>query len=265
MNQKSTKPDTKSVKSKKPERKPAVSRSRYMGSPVVRKMQSGPSNSFTHPHQNLDPRPQRKSNVHNSKKSLNLPSAEEMMGQTYDGSTLTSMPSRAPPAPGGLNSFMEGMVKRGDTRNEKEKHDELISPHVLSLLSSDDDSMENTWAEIADASLVVERAINRIETMKSDDTDTSHRIQDLLSMRSSDDGDVERALHVLRKHAERLGVRESDLLLAVKSDGESVDSVAESETRTMTFTEEIMEAFQMYTGTKTPSQKKKVAKSARKK
>ena len=177
-----------------------------------------------------------RSNLKDHKKSQkatpsNPPAMEIQTGGTYDGSTLTSLPDGA----------YQHRAKGAD------QHIKGVRSPLFSL-ESDDDSMGHTWAEIADASLVVERAINKIETMKSDDTDTSRKIKNLLSNDTDTDGaataDVEQALQVLRKHADRLGVRESDLLLAVKS--EDIESVEEVSVRSLTFTEEVMEAFNMY-------------------
>jgi len=148
------------------------------------------------------------------------------MDYTYDASTLTSTPSNLP-------------ATKGATKEMRRKQSDSFA-----ISSTETDSMGRAWAEIADASLVVEKAINKIERLKSDEENNSQKIHNIISLKSQDEGNVEEALLVLRKHAERLGVRESDLLLAVKS--EDTPSVEEASIRSMTFTEEIMEAFNMY-------------------
>ncbi|GAX24000.1 hypothetical protein FisN_26Lh063 [Fistulifera solaris] len=136
----------------------------------------------------------------------------------------------------------KGKIPRSSSAKRQDRLENIYSA------GDDNDSMANTWAEIADASLIVERAMDRIHTFGSDVTDSSRKVQDLLSLGSLDTmgDDVEQALRVLRKHANRLGVRESELLLAVKSDGyESKDDDEES-VRTLTFGEELMDAFNLY-------------------
>lgn len=142
------------------------------------------------------------------------------------------------------------------------RHDRL---EQIYSTGDDNDSMANTWAEIADASLIVERAMDRIHTFGSDVTDTSRKVHDLLSLESLDTmgDDVEQALRVLRKHATRLGVRESELLLAVKSDGyESKDD--EESVRTLTFGEELMEAFNLYMNKPKPVKKSRTKMNVQK-
>jgi hypothetical protein len=75
------------------------------------------------------------------------------------------------------------------------------------------------WEEIAAATMVVERAIREIEPSDAQSITKS-------SGPSTIGEEVEKALQTLKKHAERLGVKESDLLLAVKS-------LDEVETRTI--------------------------------
>ncbi len=151
------------------------------------------------------------------------------------GEQEASLPSK-------VGNKTEGKIPRSSSVIRQDRLENIYSA------GDDNDSMANTWAEIADASLIVERAMDRIHTFGSDVTDSSRKVQDLLSLGSLDTmgDDVEQALRVLRKHANRLGVRESELLLAVKSDGyESKDDDEES-VRTLTFGEELMDAFNLY-------------------
>jgi hypothetical protein len=107
------------------------------------------------------------------------------------------------------------------------------------------------WDQIAAASLIVERAIKKIEP--SVVSQSSPR-----SLSPSTIGpEVEKALLTLKKHAERLGVKESDLLLAVHIEDDSTEEQEDGtmdETNTMdddcsgnalTMKEEILEVFKM--------------------
>ena len=79
------------------------------------------------------------------------------------------------------------------------------------------------------------------------------KLKFLLSVVSDEDtlGDVEKALNTLKKHASRLGVKETDLLLAVGSQGEGTprSTVEESDSRSyrsMTLGEELLNIFGMF-------------------
>jgi len=114
---------------------------------------------------------------------------------------------------------------------------------VIKRSSSD---LNDTWQEIADASLVVEKAMDRLDTFKSEDTEDPAKLKFLLSVVSDDDtiGDVEKALAILRKHAGRLGVKETDLLMAVGSqDTTGNDTGAEDSYKSLTFGEELYNTF----------------------
>jgi len=121
------------------------------------------------------------------------------------------------------------------------------------------------WEEIARASLIVENAIKSFRPGDGGDAK---------SFVSTVGEEIEKALETLSKHAERLGVKESDLLLAVRSNDDmteaevlstaskqvpgqaegrddrsrgSVDPNASVHSdNTLTFGEEILEAFKMY-------------------
>jgi hypothetical protein len=80
-------------------------------------------------------------------------------------------------------------------------HETVASPSALDAA---------VWDEIADAGLIVERAIEQLE-QATKAGDISTKASSTLS------GDIEKALLTLKKHADRLGVTETDLLLAVKS------------------------------------------------
>ncbi|GKZ01562.1 hypothetical protein MPSEU_001106700 [Mayamaea pseudoterrestris] len=124
------------------------------------------------------------------------------------------------------------------------------SSRLSSALSED---TRDTWAEIADASQVVERAMDRLDTFKSEDEiDDPARLKALLASVSDDQsiGNVEKALDTLRKHATRLGVKEADLLLAVEST--DTMSFGEQTTKTnksykdMTLAQEIFNVLSLY-------------------
>lgn len=87
-------------------------------------------------------------------------------------------------------------------------------------------STRGTWNEIVDASRIVGKAFRSVELSPSDDEEDSpeERLDNLMSIVSDDSslGDVERALEVLKKHANRLGIRESDLLQSLKSDEDAL-------------------------------------------
>jgi hypothetical protein len=85
------------------------------------------------------------------------------------------------------------------------------------------------WDEIAEAGAIVERAIEKLEeATKAGDLST--KASSTLSE------DIEKALLTLKKHADRLGVTETDLLLAVKSTdgGESEANPKSGQTPTHT-------------------------------
>ena len=157
----------------------------------------------------------------------------------FDGSTLTSLP-------GGVNS----------SESNENQYPAVHQREVFSEAS--EDTSEDAWTKIADAAVVVESALNRIETIHSGDSaDPDRLLRQLISVGSSDSAvvhDLENALKVLKKQAARLGVRESDLLLAVKgSDCTSMDE--ETSINTLTFTEEVIDAYNMIK--KTPQRKRR--------
>ena len=92
------------------------------------------------------------------------------------------------------------------------------------------------WAEVNNAANVLGRVMGSVENNQSVDTsDEAQRLRVLLS-EDSTMGDVEQALDVLKRHAHRLGVRETDLLLAaVKSED------TEMSIRSWTLGEELMD------------------------
>jgi hypothetical protein len=104
---------------------------------------------------------------------------------------------------------------------KKTEHDDasvltsLNSAHFTDAASIINMNFANAWDEIAKASLVIEDAINKIDTSLRNGEGNS-RTHD-----STIGSEVEKALTILKKHADRLGVKESDLLLAVRSDDES--------------------------------------------
>ena len=103
------------------------------------------------------------------------------------------------------------------------------------------------WDEIAHASSVVESAMKKLEPAQKD---APPEIQSVMS------DEIERALLTLKKHADRFGVTESDLLLAVKSQDDSQSkgdnqTAVESEVstiteKTMTIGQEILDVFKTY-------------------
>jgi predicted transglutaminase-like cysteine proteinase len=98
------------------------------------------------------------------------------------------------------------------------------------------------WAEVNNAANVLGRAMSQVDVSKS--VDTSDEAQHLHRLLSEDSaiGDVEQALVILKRHAQRLGVRESDLLLAAaKSEDSELMSV-----RSLTLGEEVMEMMHSY-------------------
>jgi hypothetical protein len=82
-------------------------------------------------------------------------------------------------------------------------------------------------------------------------------------------GDVEKALNTLKKHASRLGVKETDLLLAVTSQGgtpRSNGTAEESDTRSeksMTLGEELLNIFGMFVNPQAQSKRHRRGKSSR--
>jgi hypothetical protein len=104
---------------------------------------------------------------------------------------------------------------------KKTEHDDasvltsLNSAQFMDAASIINMNFATAWDEIAKASLVIEEAINKIDTSLRNGEGNS-RTHD-----STIGSEVEKALVILKKHADRLGVKESDLLLAVRSDDES--------------------------------------------
>jgi hypothetical protein len=83
------------------------------------------------------------------------------------------------------------------------------------------------WNEIAEAALTVERALKNIEQsggLKSNKSDANNSKPSFTFIND----EVEHALHVLSKHAARLGVSESDILMALG--GSSYDDETDAET-----------------------------------
>ena len=135
----------------------------------------------------------------------------------------------------------------------------------LGIKPSIDSNDAFAWEEIARASLIVENAIKSFRPGDGGDAK---------SFVSTVGEEIEKALETLQVHAERLGVKESDLLLAVRSNDDiteaevlspaskqvpqpaelrddrsrsSVDPDASVHSvNTLTFGEEILEAFKMY-------------------
>lgn len=112
----------------------------------------------------------------------------------------------------------------------------------------------SAWKEIYEASLVVERALKQFDSPKSNPATPKENKTptSLIDVNSIDQ--VEKALETLKSHAQRLGVKESDLLLAVKTtdDEDDLKAVEEEheeeheEERSLTLGEEIVEAFKSY-------------------
>ena len=81
----------------------------------------------------------------------------------------------------------------------------------------------NAWEEIADASLVLEKAMNHVDTVGSEESDFMYTSTD-----------VDCALKTIRHYSKTLGVKERDLLLmAVKSEEEQ-ESAADGEEMAIT-------------------------------
>ena len=109
---------------------------------------------------------------------------------------------------------------------------------------------DTTMTGIEDAKQKVRDALKRVESPRAGGAE----LDDLYAVlsRESDDssiGDVEDALNTLRMHAQRLGVRESDLLLAVKSEDSMFSDPMEDDLlspRSMTLGEELIDTFSAY-------------------
>jgi hypothetical protein len=113
----------------------------------------------------------------------------------------------------------------GDQTQQYEPQMSLTSkPSTVASVASA--STRGTWNEIVDASRIVGKAFKSVELSPSDyeEDNPEDRLDNLMSMVSEDSslGDVERALEVLKKHANRLGIRESDLLQSLKADEDAL-------------------------------------------
>lgn len=98
------------------------------------------------------------------------------------------------------------------------------------------------WAEVNSAAHVLGKVIGQVENNQSIDTRDEETHVRLLLSEDSAMGDVEQALETLKRHAHRLGVRETDLLLAaVKSEDTEMLSV-----RSWTLGEELMDMINTY-------------------
>lgn len=162
----------------------------------------------------------------------------------YDeGSCLTSLPS------------VSGDMNKQKKQRKKNKRD----GDNMSLKSIDTTDAE-AWEEIAKASLIVENAIKTFMP----------GVDGGKSIVSSVGEEVEKAMETLKIHAERLGVKESDLLLAVRSNDDSTEGQSAANdiqskptgfnkddacssvdasvpsAQSLTLGEEILEAFKMY-------------------
>ena len=125
-----------------------------------------------------------------------------------DGSCLTALDST-------LTRAMPHMTKNGFSRG---KDDVSALSDVLTM---------DHWNEIAEAAYTVERALKNIEQsggLKSTKSDTNNSKPSLAFIND----EVEDALHILSKHAARLGVSESDILMALG--GSSYDDETDAET-----------------------------------
>jgi hypothetical protein len=166
------------------------------------------------------------------------------MMQSFSGSSFNDYLGKA----GALSSRSMDRDRTGNS--SRLSGGRKFSEHIRSRFLETDSDMSDTWAEIADASLVVERAMDRLDTLKSEDTEDPEKLKYLLSVVSDEDtiGDVEKALTILKKHAARLGVKETDLLLAVEShDTNSVDLLsANASYKSLTFGEELYNIFNVF-------------------
>ena len=98
------------------------------------------------------------------------------------------------------------------TRRLPSKNDFSHKKDDISALS--DVLTMDQWNEIAEAAITVERALKNIEQsggLKSTKSDTNNSKPSLTFIND----EVEDALHILSKHATRLGVSESDILMAL--------------------------------------------------
>jgi hypothetical protein len=125
-----------------------------------------------------------------------------------DGSCLTALNST-------LTRAMPPMPQNGFTNR---KDDVSALSDVLTM---------DQWNEIAEAAYTVERALKNIEQsggLKSTKSDANNSKPSCAFIND----EVEDALHILSKHAARLGVSESDILMALG--GSSYDDETDAET-----------------------------------
>jgi hypothetical protein len=108
----------------------------------------------------------------------NVPLTFMMNASDYDGSTLTT----------------RGYESRSSQRSDGDKD--------VSTLTEDNTSIGDPWEDITGASRIIVDAINRIETVTSEDTDYE-----------STADQVEQALETLESYATSLGIKERELLL----------------------------------------------------
>lgn len=128
-----------------------------------------------------------------------IPSNLVLSNKDFDeGSCLTSLQSTT------LASMRERKVDAGMS---------ATPAYILGQTDAD------TWDEIAEASYIVEKAMKRVGRSG---------FTGVVTTESSIGVDVEKALFVLKKNAERLGVLEGELLLAVNSHAEETEVGEES-------------------------------------
>jgi hypothetical protein len=194
-------------------------------------------------------------------------------GNQQSRSSKYLMPKETPTSDAAVNASLARHIPNSATLSTYPTASYVNNTANLdSYLPSDASSDADTWAEIADASMVVERAMERLDTFRSeDDTEDPAKLKFLLSVVSDDDtlGDVEKALNTLKKHASRLGVKETDLLLAVGSQGGGTprSTVEESDSRSyrsMTLGEELLNIFGMFVkpANQQPSRRRKGGRSS---
>jgi hypothetical protein len=126
----------------------------------------------------------------------------------------------------------------------------LTSSQTRKILEADNATHDSlsigvaAWKEIYEASKVVESALKKFE-LDDDDTRSKLSLDENVMERLNSIDHIEAALEILKIHAERLGVKESDLLVAVKTDYDEEEE-EEFEERSMTLGEEIFEALKTY-------------------
>ena len=122
------------------------------------------------------------------------------------------------------NSKLERKLAEGSELMEKLKLNKPEpNPQLVDLSQLEKVSLPADWAELNEAARTIEQMMSDVGEGSNGSMDDA----EVLLKSQTNMQDVEKALGVLRKHAKKLGVRESDLLLATNNSYDSAGGISE--------------------------------------